>query len=215
MMKPSPCRNQMTQTPLDHYLSIYGGLNPETASLRCGLPFDKTRSSFSLRLMGTEYAADFPDFRAYNSFGDSISDPFEKLLLLRYLCEGMYMPRTDHMVAYRELPWGEVYDANFQGRVINRFIRAFGRNTASFGRVMERTAGLKSEAMSNCDVGYKFEFMSGLFMSILVWEGDEEFSPSAQFLFDKNFAAAFSAEDVAVIGEITIKRLKQLSEAMG
>jgi hypothetical protein len=45
-------------------------------------------------------------------------------------------------------------------------------------------------------------------MSIIVWPGDEEFPSSAQILFDDNVPAAFSAEDLAIFGEVALGRLK-------
>lgn len=41
-----------------------------------------------------------------------------------------------------------------------------------------------------------------------IWEGDNEFPASAQILFSDNFSAAFTAEDIAVAGDITLNALK-------
>jgi hypothetical protein len=67
--------------------------------------------------------------------------------------------------------------------------------------------GLKFEKLDKSDAGYRFEFMSGLYMSFLLWEGDDEFPASAQILFDDNFPHAFTAEDIAVVGDVAISRL--------
>jgi hypothetical protein len=201
----------MTRAPLDHYAAIYRNLSPDAISLRCGLSFSRERAAFVFRIMGEERAAAFPEFRVSDGAGESSIDPYEEILILRYLCEGLRAPETGDAVAYRELPWGAVYDTNFRGRVIDRFARAFGRDTNAFRAAMARVPGARPCTDGHCDVGYGFEFMDGLPMRILLWEGDAEFSPSAQFLFDRNFAAAFSAEDVAVVGEIVIKRLNRLS----
>ena len=45
-------------------------------------------------------------------------------------------------------------------------------------------------------------------MRILIWEGDEEFSPSAQILYSDNFAAGFGAEDRVVAADILIGTIK-------
>ena len=50
-------------------------------------------------------------------------------------------------------------------------------------------------------------------MSIIIWEGDDEFPSKAQILFDDNFPSAFSAEDIAVAGDICISRLKALKDS--
>ena len=45
-------------------------------------------------------------------------------------------------------------------------------------------------------------------MSFLLWAGDEDFPPSAQILFDDNFPAAFTAEDLAAACGAAVDRLK-------
>ena len=45
-------------------------------------------------------------------------------------------------------------------------------------------------------------------MQILVWEGDDEFPPSAQILYSDNFAEGFAAEDRVVAGDILIGAIK-------
>jgi hypothetical protein len=47
-------------------------------------------------------------------------------------------------------------------------------------------------------------------MKILIWEGDDEFPASAQMLFDETVVFGYTAEDVAVAGDILISRLKAL-----
>jgi hypothetical protein len=40
---------------------------------------------------------------------------------------------------------------------------------------------------------------------------DDEFPPSAQFLFSDNTPAAFNAEDLAAVGDVIIGTLKEIS----
>jgi hypothetical protein len=111
-------------------------------------------------------------------------------------------------LSYREIPWGNVYYRNFEGRGLLRFAYAFGNNIEGLIRVMETSPALKAERLDKGDAsahaGYRFEFMSGLFMQVYVWAGDDEFPPSAQMLFDDNFPSAFTAEDIAVIADVVI-----------
>ena len=44
----------------------------------------------------------------------------------------------------------------------------------------------------------------GLFVRLILWEGDEEFPASAQILFSSNFSTAFETYDLAEIGGILI-----------
>jgi hypothetical protein len=207
---PPRTTNQQEQVPLSHYLGIYKTLNPGEIARRCALPFDAEVSAFRLRIMGREYEAAFPDFELRDSGGVLVRDTFENILFLRYLCEGKYFESAGKSLAYQEIPGGSVYYPNFRGRCITRFAAFFGRNLGAFRKIMEETGELRAGPLQGADAGYRFEALSGLYMSLLFWEGDEEFPPAAQILFDDNFVFAFTAEDLAVLGEVVLERLKNL-----
>lgn len=72
-----------------------------------------------------------------------------------------------------------------------------------------------AERVKMGDCAYRFEFINNLYMTFILWEGDDEFPPSAQILFDNNFPFAFSAEDVAVIGDVSIEYVSRRMKQMG
>jgi hypothetical protein len=142
--------------------------------------------------------------------GDDFCSPYGKLIFLRYLCEGKYGAGTGRQISYDEIPWGEVYYQNFRGRCVSRLARTFGKEAADLERVMETSAKLRAERLAQGDAGYRFEFVNGLYMSMMVWEGDDEFPASAQILFSDNFAGAFTAEDIAAAAEFAVGYLAAL-----
>ena len=74
---------------------------------------------------------------------------------------------------------------------------------------MERLGG---KPVETGDAGYEFSFMEGLYMRFMIWAGDEEFPPSAQILFSDNFKLAFTAEDLAYVGDVSINYLKEAAQ---
>ena len=52
--------------------------------------------------------------------------------------------------------------------------------------------------------------MEGLTMQFILYLGDEEFPPNAQILFSDNFRYAFTAEDLANVGDIVLNRMKKI-----
>ncbi|GHV89300.1 hypothetical protein AGMMS50267_16600 [Spirochaetia bacterium] len=208
-------KDQKHAAPLAHYQARYKTLDPQEIAQRCGLLFDKTASAFSLRLMGTEYRAAFPEFEVRDSADKPGLNPYEQILIIRYLCEGKYFPPQGKQLSYNEIPWGNVYYRNFEGRCLKRLAYTFGNDLEGLRRIMEegRAANgawhLNAEPLPQGDAGYRFEFLNGLYMSIILWAGDDEFPPSAQMLFDDNFVFAFTAEDLAAVGEVVIDRLKR------
>jgi hypothetical protein len=210
---------QQYDVPLAHYQGLYEKLDPRSIAERCGLPFEQTGAGegfFLLRLLGTGYRAAFPvfDLRSVREPGETLGDPAERVLLSRYLCEGKYFASRGKQLSYNDVPSGPLYYRNFEGRCLKRAAFTFGNDPALFRRIVENLPGLRFEALDKGDAGYRFEFLNGLCMSLLLWAGDEEFPPSAQMLFDDNFVFAFAAEDLAVAGEVVIRRFKAFKQAL-
>ncbi|MDR2610269.1 MAG: DUF3786 domain-containing protein [Clostridiales Family XIII bacterium] len=210
--------------PMKHYQAIYRTQDPAEIASRTGLAFDAESSSFSVTLLGAPYRAVYPEF-------DLVPDPaahtgstqdgapaahtpvpaangYEKLLIIRYLTEGSYALPSGKLVSYEELPWGSVYMSNFRGRVIGRLAREFGSGEVAFPALVESMPGLKYERLPMGDSGYRIEFLNNIFVSLIYYEGDEEFPASFQVLFNDTIKYAFTAEDVAVVGDVLIGRLK-------
>lgn len=187
--------NNKYEIPFSHYAQRYSQLNPKETAERCGIVFHAEKGEFSLRLMGQPVSLAWPEFQVTQ--GD-LPGP-ARILLMRYLLEGRFLPSQGKFLSYREMPWGSVYDQNFQGRCIRRLAHSF--TLESFVSAMEH---FKARPVSGGDRGYEFPFLDGLLLRFLLWEGDEEFPPSAQILFSDNFPLAFTAEDMAVVGDISI-----------
>jgi hypothetical protein len=206
-------KDQKNRMPLEHYANLYKNLDPREIANRCNLLFDEKEPAFSLRILGKEHRAIYPEFALLETAqGQAVKTPYENILFLHYLCEGKYFPAQGKQLSYHEIPWGNVYYRNFEGRCLKRCAMNFGEDIPAFKNMMEKSPQLRAEALGKGDAGYRFEFLNGLFVSILLWGADDEFSPSAQMLFDDNFVFAFTAEDIAAVGEVIIERLKILRD---
>lgn len=213
-------KDSKERIPYEHYLEVYKNTDPVEISNRCNVPYDAEKQQFTISLMGVAYQVSWPEY-AVCHLDDIGADghkmswyPLEekanaKILVLRYLTEGGAAPSTGKFLTYREIPWGEVYFKQFQGRCIFRLAFGFGGKLDKFREIMERVG---ARTISSGDAGYELEFMKGLFVRLILWAGDDEFPPSAQILFSDNFPAAFTqGEDMAVVGDVTIDMLKALA----
>lgn len=208
-------KDSKERMPYEHYMEIYRSLKPEDISSRTHVPYDAETQTFTLRLMGVTYQVSWPDYEVRHLDREDLQYyPLEgaanaRILVLRYLTEGAAAPATGKFLTYREVPWGEVYFKQFQGRCLFRLAYGFGNKLQKFREVMEK---LGAKQLSHGDAGYEFEFLNGLYLQFLLWEGDDEFPPSAQILFSDNFPVAFvMGEDMAVVGDVSIGALKALS----
>ncbi|MCI8420083.1 MAG: DUF3786 domain-containing protein, partial [Oscillospiraceae bacterium] len=71
-----------------------------------------------------------------------------------------------------------------------------------------------AKKLSRSDAGWEVELMPGLNIQLLLWVGDDEFPPNAQILFSDNFRYAFTAEDMANIGDIVLNRMKKIGASL-
>jgi hypothetical protein len=202
-------KDSKERIPLEHYQLLFASLSPDEVALRTNIRFEESDSSFHLRLMGENISVKHPEGDFYTSSGESLTDPAIRILILHYLCEHGFARATGKLITYHDIPWGEVYFRNFEGRCLKRLAYSFGNNLDKFEAAMG-TLGAEKVNMGDC--AYRFEFIDNLSMVFILWGPDEEFPPSSQILFDDNFPAAFSAEDTAVVGDISISRVKALAK---
>ena len=195
--------NHKDEVPFAHYEQQFKPLNAEEAAARTGAKWDG--KEFYVNLLGREFAISHPDY-AIRALDEGKLPPLPtQTFLLRYLLEGKAVAWTGEWKTFREMPWGEMYNTPYTGRVLTRAAFTFGTRVAAFQAAAEK---MGAQAVAHGDAGYEFAFLGNYKMRILVWEGDDEFPPSAQVLYSDNFAAGFAAEDRVVAGDILITTVK-------
>lgn len=211
-MDTSYNKNNKEEIPWEHYKARFAQVDPKEVEQRCGIIYEEEKQEFHIKLMGVMYGVHYPDFTVrllepYLGYAPLIETIPAKILVVRFLLEGKYFKGNHVFKTYREMPWGEVYFRNFDGRCIKRLAYGFGYKIEKFQAIMESLGAEKIEAG---DIGYEFEFINQLKLRFILWVGDDEFPPSAQILFEDNFVFAFTAEDMAVVGDVSINTLKKM-----
>ena len=196
--------NHKEEVPFAHYEEKFRALDPMEALQR--LPdAEWDGKEFTLKLLGRSFAVSHPDYAIKALDGGAIPPLPTQTFLLRYLLEGKAVAWNGEWKTFQEMPWGELYIKPYTGRVLTRAAFTFGTRVDAF-----RAAGEKMGAtpVNHGDAGFRFQFIDGYYIQILVWAGDEEFPPNAQILYSDNFADGFAAEDRVVAGDILISAIK-------
>lgn len=189
--------------PLEHYSALFAAADPAEIERHTGCAY--ADGAFELTLLSRPVRVRWPGMEAELIDGGGALSPASRILLGRFLLEGTLVPSSGKFMAYAELPWGSVYNAQFTGRCIRRLAASYGSDMSRFAAACE---GLNGKKTGGADAAYELSFLPGLVIRLSIWEGDEEFPASAQILFSDNFPAAFTAEDTAVAGDITLNALK-------
>ena len=206
-------KNSIEEVPFGQYLEQFQALDPEEAFTRTGIPYDRERKCFTMRMLQKTYEISWPDCNVICL--DKTEDTYAimeeavdaKIFAIRYLLNGVQSASTGKYLTYRELPSGDLYFQQFQGRCLMRLAYGFGFKLEKFADIFER---LGAKKLTYGDVSYEIEFINGHFVRFILWAGDDEFPPSSQILFSDNFPLSFETYDLAVVGDISITTLKKM-----
>lgn len=203
-------KDSKEQRPYEYYLKTYQEIDPKEISERTGFFYDEEKKVFTVVFMGSTYEISFPDYKISHKEDEKGVYPLEeamnaKIFMVRYLSEKAKTLSSGKFLTYREVPWGEVYFRQFQGRCLMRLAFSYGNKLEAFKKVM---TAMGAKPLEQGDCAFELEFMEGFFIRLILWEGDDEFPPSSQILFSDNFAVTFAAEDLAVAGDICINMMK-------
>ena len=208
-------KDNKERIPFEHYLEEFAAIDPKEAAARVGVPWHEETQEFEVRMMQKAFLVKWPEctIRKANPFDEGYGAMEDgvppKIMAIRFLTRGVHSEGTGKFLTYREVPHGEVYYRQFNGRCMMRLAFSYGNKLQEFKNKMEALGAV------NCghgDAGYEFEFINGHRVQFLLWAGDEEFPPSSQILFSDNFPLSFEAEDLAVVGDIAIGTLKKMKE---
>ena len=196
--------NHKEEVPFSYYEDKFRELNPEEATARLqDIKWDG--KEFYVNLLGREFAISHPDYALRAIDGGKLPPLPVQTFLLRDLLESKTVAWCGNWKTFREMPWGEMYIKPYTGRVLTRAAFTFGTRVAAFKAACEK---MGATPLKHGDAGYQFDFVGSYAMQIIVWEGDEEFPPSAQVIYTDNFAEGFAAEDRVVAGDILISTIK-------
>jgi len=209
-------KDSKERLPWEHYLSQYQESDPKEIAARLGISYDEEQKYFTLKFLGTVYQISWPDFQVSYEADDMGFYPLETMtyartLTIRFLLNGAEASGTGKFKTYREMPWGEVYLRQFDGRCIKRLAFSYGNRIKDFQAIMEH---MHCVPVKHGDIAYQLEIFPDYLVQMILWEGDDEFPPSSQILFSDNFPISFQAEDMAVMGDVIIGSLKSFAKCI-
>ena len=134
----------------------------------------------------------------------------DKILLLHYLTLAKGVPITNKLIAFKELPEGANYFPTFSKRSIEPLVKYFGQQPQ---RLIDVAGKLGGHKVDYGDVAVAITAFSRVPVTLVLWQGDEEFPPRGNILFDATISDYLSTYDITVLCEnITWKLVKLLRE---
>ena len=181
--------------------------SPKEIQKRSG--FEPDADGICVPFLNRTYRIAFPGF----TFSDTASEPRdipiqEQVLILHYLLAGGIQFPTGNWIAYREIQGASFYFSAFVKRAIDPLKKTFGSNIQGLVNAAERLGG---QTISAGDAGFEFRVLPRIPIQLILWEGDAEFPPEANILFEETIGDILSPEDVAWLAGMLVYRLMALS----
>ncbi len=180
-------------------------LEPYKAAYTAGCDYHagEVGGHFTIRFFEQDYRVTFPKVSVQSVTGKA-PDVATRLIIVHYLIHADGTPPADQWIAFRELPDGLVYDPAFQGRSSLRLRREYGMDARGFAAAAAKVGG---ERLTFGDASYMFRVLPRLRLAVILHQGDEEFGPAVNVLFDASAGHYLPTEDLAVLGGMLVGRL--------
>ena len=163
-----------------------------------------SQKAITIEYLNQSYQITFPDIEvSLTDSGEGVPLK-DKILILHYLTLAKGTPATNRWIAYKELPEGANYFPTFAKRAIKPLLDHFGKEPQQLIDVAKKLGGRKTDYGN---VSVTINAFSRIPITLILWQGDDEFAPEGSIIFDSNISDYLSTEDVIVLCEILIWRL--------
>jgi hypothetical protein len=126
------------------------------------------------------------------------------ILALHYLNNADGRQPVGRLKHFREFKDGHFYEPAFNRRTKDVLVAVFGDNPSLMVTGGQKLNGKVLEAG---DASVELPYFPCLPITCILWKGDDEFPPEASVLFDETADLFFSAEDMAVAGQMAVLEL--------
>jgi len=208
MLGPLPPQTNY-QVAFERGLERARGQRPEVLA---ALGAERTADgSYRLRVLDATFAVDL-DRAAITLAGDE--QPAAEaanvglawqILALHYLSASPPPPGPARWLSFADFQDARGYTPVYRGRVLHRLCGTVGRDRETFAAACHQLGG---QPMDWADESFRFEVFPRLPLVVTWYYGDDEFPPNASFLYRDDVLTFVPLEDVIVLSEALVGRLR-------
>ncbi|NLN53459.1 MAG: DUF3786 domain-containing protein [Firmicutes bacterium] len=199
-MNKSPYNMAVT---LELARKAFAAKDPHTMAELSACPYDEAASCFTVAYLGQNYTVSYPAGQVSSAAGKE-ADLITSILLLHYLSGASGVEAADSWISFKELQGGAIYIDPFQKRAINPLVKGFGRKPEAFSKAAELLGGQRA---AFGDLSYLIPVLPRIPLILILWQGDEEFPPNGNILFDRYANTYLHTEDYAQLASQTVYTL--------
>ena len=171
--------------------------------------YQAARKAISLRHLNQSYLIAFPDGEV-SLVGKEVDVPLrDKILILHYFTQAKGTPLANKMISFKELPEGAHYFPTFYLRAIKSLVSCFGKEPQ---RLLDIAKTLDGQKADYGDTAVTVNAFSQIPITLVLWQGNDEFPPEGSIMFDSTISDYLPTEDIIVLCETIVRRFVKASK---
>lgn len=181
-------------------------VNLEERCQKSGAEYKRAGSQeiITLEFLNQPYRIIFPDVDVSPVGTDAQVPTSDKVLILHYLVQASGVPLSNKPIAFQELPEGGSYQRTFSKRSIEPLTRYFGGEPKELVEVAKGWGGRETDYGDAAVTINGFKLVP---VTMVLWQGDDEFPPRGNILFDSTIPEYLSTYDITMLCEAIVWRL--------
>jgi len=181
------------------------GKDPKQIARRSGAIYvegTNGKASLSIYFLNKKIDISWPELDFTYSVDSNEVPIQQQVLLLHYLNLAEDVIISGEWIAYQEVPDGKFYLDAFIRRAKNPMVQGFGNNPELLVKLTTEVYG--ATPMEQGDQAVRILALPLIPVALILWEGDDEFTPEGTILFDRTVSRVLSAEDIAWLAGMII-----------
>jgi hypothetical protein len=173
------------------------GLDAHTQALRAGCELvDSPEPVASLRFVGRQVELKLDKGLVVDATSGTPLKDMDQALILHYLVQTGLVPPLGELITVSQMPDAVFYGAPFRRRAEIPLERAFGTSASA---MVAAGAKLGGEPVEMGDGAVEIQGLPLVPVTLVMWEGDEEFPAQSKVLLRENVISLLPAEDAIML----------------
>lgn len=181
--------------------------DPRIVCSNSGVIYNREQESYLLPYLNRKYLVNHRTGEVSSLLNGGGVSIHLQILFLHYLINASGTPLKGDWITFKELPGGQIYVEPYQNRTIKPFLKYFGNKPKEFEGIALSLQGETAPFGDLCMVLHPFPRVP---IGYVLWEGDEEFPPSANILYDASASFYLPTEDYALLPGLIIWEMAAL-----
>ncbi len=176
----------------------------QNIAIATGSIFNEDLQRFEFHYWHKPTVLTYPNFECINPHLQAALSVFHQALIIYYFYTADGASLTNKWISFSELPDGRFYNQAYQGYTGKLLTHHFQDNLDQLIRAVQINHG---EEVAFADRAFRFQVLPRLPLLLVYWQGDEDFPPDYQILFDSSVIHYLPTDACAIAGKLLTSKL--------